>query len=49
MRPRQIDDYIPLLHLSAAELRTIARKFEEERDIVPDGSRIYFLSSKLKV
>lgn len=49
MRPRQIDDYVPLLHLSMTKLKTIASKFNEERDIVPGGSRIYFLSAKLKV
>lgn len=49
MRPHQIDDYVPLLHLSVDELTTIANKIDEERIIVPGGSRIYFLSNQLKV
>lgn len=49
MKPRHIDDVVPLLYLSTTELRIVTDKLIKEQHMVPNGNRIYYLSRKLKV
>lgn len=47
MKPKKIDDFIPLLRASNFRLVKILCLMENERDITPEGNRIYYLSKKL--
>ncbi|XP_037049340.1 transcription termination factor, mitochondrial-like isoform X2 [Bradysia coprophila] len=49
MRPRHIDDFVPLLKIEETILRDVARKAAEEYDMVPEQHRIYYFSKELQI
>lgn len=49
MQPRDINDFVPLIHVSASILSRTRKTMEKERGYVPGGNRIYYFSSRLEV
>lgn len=49
MKPRDINDFVPLLILPPPRLNQIRLLTKYEESIVPGGHRVYFLSNELKV
>lgn len=49
MKPRDINDFIPLLKVTAPRLAQLRQLTKMEESFMPSGHRIYFLSDKLKV
>ncbi|KAG4071040.1 hypothetical protein HA402_001477 [Bradysia odoriphaga] len=49
MRPRHIDDFVPLLKIEEPILRDVAIKAAEEYDTIPEQHRIYYFSKELQV
>lgn len=49
MKPNYIDDFIPLLTMKVSTLQKVAAMAVAERDVIPEKSRIYYLSKKLQV
>lgn len=51
MKPRSINDYIPLLNLTAFKLAETKRSLWKEANRIPDGAenRLYYLADKLNI
>lgn len=49
MVPNHIDDFIPLLAMKEPILNKVAAMATAERALIPEKSRIYYLSKKLQV
>lgn len=49
MQPRHIDDFVPLLDMREPILRDVAKTAATEYNVIPDRSRIYYLSKELQV
>lgn len=49
LNPRNINDFVPFLQVSHAALNRVAKIFSREKDSVPEGNRIYYLSKRLNV
>lgn len=49
MKPREINDFIPLQILSTDILEKVKSKWQIERDKIPESNRIYFFSKALEV
>lgn len=49
MSPKDVNDFLPLLEMKLPELKRIAQHAQVEKDIVPEGNRIYLFSRDLKV
>lgn len=49
MRPDHIDDFIPLLDMTEKILREVAVMSAHEWNVIPENSRIYYLSKELQV
>lgn len=48
-KPKKIDDFVPLLQVSYIALNHILRIIHQERNVVPDGNRIYYLATRLGI
>lgn len=49
MHPRNINDFVPLLKVTAPRLNQIRKLTKAERNLIPGGHRIYFFSDSLNV
>lgn len=49
LKPREIDDLIPLLEMDYDQLAAVAARATKERSTLANSNRIYYLSNKLKV
>ncbi|KAG5683268.1 hypothetical protein PVAND_012558 [Polypedilum vanderplanki] len=49
LKPRDINDFVPLLQFSILILKRLIKKCIREREVIPEGNRIYYLSKKLNV
>lgn len=49
MKPRQIEDFLPLVEMKIPELEKCVSEANYEADRIPEGHRIYFLSKQLNV
>lgn len=49
MQPRQIDDFLPLLHMTESTLQKAATVSAKEYGVIPENNRIYYLSRELQV
>lgn len=49
LQPRDINDMIHMIRLSTYHLLKYQKIFAAEKDVVPEGNRIYYFSKELKV
>lgn len=49
MKPRKIEDFLPLLELKISELEKFVQEAIYEAGKIPEGHRIYFMSKQLNV
>lgn len=49
MKPRHIDDFVPLLDMTESTLHEVATMSAKEYDDIPENNRIYYLSRELEV
>lgn len=47
LKPKNINDFAPLLQATHAALNRAAKTVDRERDFIPEGNRIYYLSHRL--
>jgi hypothetical protein len=49
LKPRNINDFIHMIRLSPFQLKKYQKLFELDKDIVPEGNRIYYFAKRLNV
>lgn len=49
LKPHDINDMLHMIRLSPMQLKKYQKIMDQERDIVPEGNRIYFFAKRLNV
>lgn len=49
MKPREINDFVPLQALPMDQLKKLQMKWDAERDKIPESNRVYSFSGALEV
>lgn len=49
LQPRDINDFVPLIRVSVPVLARTRHLIVKEKDLIPEGNRIYYLSKRLEM